>query len=134
MRLDHVLLLVDNMPGMVGFLTNVIGLDDGPRPPFPFPGHWLYGGGLPLIHLASRGRDDARSGYLGMAGAPGAGVVDHVALTGIDLADMTARLDRAGATYAVRRVPGEGQIQLFVPGPEGLKVELLFSMAPTAVH
>lgn len=135
MRMNHILVLSDDMTAMRDFFVDAIGLEDGPRPPFPFPGHWLYSEGEPLIHLAARGEDGRRAAYLGMARGTGSGAVDHVAFSGLDLADTQSRLDRAGSRYTVRRVPADGHTQLFVEGPEGLKIELLFPLtAATPTH
>ena len=36
---------------MKDFDCNVLGLREGPRPPFLSTGAWLYAGGCPLVHL-----------------------------------------------------------------------------------
>lgn len=126
MQINHLLVLAANLPAMRDFFVDVIGLEDGPRPPFPFPGHWLYSDGQPLIHLAQGGDDAERAAYLGNTASSGTGAIDHLALTGADLGALVARLKRAGIASAVRHVPAEHHLQIFVPGPEGLKVEMLF--------
>ena len=126
MRINHLLVLANDMPAMRAFFVDVIGLEDGPRPPFPFHGHWLYSEGEPLIHLATRGEDDGRTAYLGVAKPAGAGAIDHIALTGADYPAFAARLVRMGVAPAVRHIPAERHVQLFVPGPEGVKIEMLF--------
>ena len=35
----------------VHFYENVLGFTNGPRPPFNFPGAWLYSSGHPVLHL-----------------------------------------------------------------------------------
>jgi len=47
--LDHVNILSGDILRTTAFLTGVLGLQDGPRPPFGTPGAWLYANG-------SRGR------------------------------------------------------------------------------
>lgn len=122
MRIDHLLVFANDMRAMRRFFLEVIGLEDGPRPPFAFPGHWLYSEGQALIHLAHRGVDANRIAYLGEASSGAGGVIDHVALTGADPSGLVARLTKAGVRHTVNRVPAENQLQLFVPGHEGLRV------------
>ena len=49
--LDHVNLRTAHLEEMCAFYCEVLGLERGPRPPFPFPGAWLYCGGRPCVHL-----------------------------------------------------------------------------------
>lgn len=130
MQLIHLLVLAADMPAMRDFFVDVIGLEDGPRPPFPFPGHWLYSEGKALIHLAQSDDDVERAAYLGIAVRGGTGPIDHLALTGAAPDALMARLRRANANYTVRHVPAEDHIQIFVLGPEGVKVEMLFPQTP----
>lgn len=130
MQLNHLLVLAADMCAMRDFFVDVIGLEDGPRPPFSFPGHWLYSEGEALIHLAQGGDDVERENYLGNAVRGGAGPIDHLALTGAAPGALLDRLRRADADYMVRHVPAENHMQIFIRGPEGVKVEMLFPQAP----
>ena len=116
MRLDHVTLRTDDLETMKAFFTEVLGLTAGERPPFKFPGYWLYGDGTPVIHL--------------MAGDPGqtggTGTVDHFAFRGDDYDALIARLDSLDADYSARTQTGGGSRQVFVKGPLGLLVEINF--------
>ena len=51
MRIDHVTIATDDLDGIVAFYRDVLGLEVGPRPAFPFAGAWLYAGGRPIVHL-----------------------------------------------------------------------------------
>ncbi|HET7925130.1 MAG TPA: VOC family protein [Rhodanobacteraceae bacterium] len=99
------------------FYRDVIGLDEGPRPPFRSQGHWLYANGEDVVHLTV---DAAR------AAAPFAGALDHIALAIDDLAAALARLDAAGVAYELDAVPG-GAAQVFFRDPAGVGVELNFA-------
>ena len=105
------------------FYRDVIGLHEGPRPPFRSRGYWLYAGERDLLHLTIAGGAaaepslPARSGWL-----------DHVAFTGGDLAQTIARLDAAGIAYERDEVPMLGQVQLFLTDPAGIGVELNFTL------
>ena len=45
-RLDHNTLVTGELKKVRAFLQDVIGLRSGVRPPFGFPGFWLYARGL----------------------------------------------------------------------------------------
>ncbi len=120
---EHVLITTKDLEATRAFFTDVIGLVDGKRPDFDFPGYWLYLGDTPCVHLAEsdRGRGNAGTGP-----NRGGGAIDHIAFnaTGIDAA--RARFDAAGIAYEHRMVPGAPLQQLFVTDPNGVKVEINF--------
>lgn len=119
-RLDHVNIDVVDGPRMVAFLEAVLAAEDGARPPFAFPGHWVYLDGAPCIHLniVRRGEDYPR------------GMVNHVAFGVYDFATAKARIEAAGYPYRITGIPGSDIGQFFVEGPEGLLVEVQFRRAP----
>ena len=55
-RLDHVLVLTDDIEATKSFYRDALGLEVGDRPPFEFSGYWLYLDGIPCVHVADRGR------------------------------------------------------------------------------
>lgn len=112
--LDHINVHADDLEAARGFLVAVLGLQAGFRPPFDFPGYWLYLDGRPIIHMQHR-----RPGT-----QAGAGWIDHLAFAPFDFEAEKARLDAAGLGYVVGGIPGTGVRQLFVIGPENLKIEL----------
>jgi extradiol dioxygenase family protein len=65
-----------------------------------------------------------------------AGVIDHMAFTATDLQGTVAKLEKAGITYDLRRLPkggvGEGLWQLFFDDPHGGKVEFDFDKSEPA--
>jgi len=110
------------------FYVELMGLTDGERPNFPFRGHWLYLGGIPVVHLVEA---SDTAGAWGRDSTPpkaeeGTGSFDHVAFRGDDFAAMRAKLQKAGMTFKERVVPGGRLSQLFVPDPEGVLVEINF--------
>ncbi len=131
--LEHVTIRCAQRQKTRDFYVQLIGLIEGPRPDFPFRGHWLYLGGMPVIHLVEAadnggawGREtvipDADKG----PSSKDTGAFDHVAFQGGDFEAMRARLKEAGVTFRERIVPGGGLKQLFVPDPEGVLVEINF--------
>jgi len=119
-NLNHVLVLADDLEATRDFYAEVLGLEVGERPPFAFPGYWLYLGNRAVIHLASKDRGGTGEG----ASADGTGAIDHIAFEATGLADMTARLEARGIPARQREVPGLGLRQLFVQDPNGVTIEL----------
>ena len=121
-RMEHLLVLTDDIEGTKDFYCRALGLEVGDRPPLEFPGHWLYVEGVPCIHVADREAYTAHSGRLGIPASPDA--VDHVAFNGNDYAEAVARLEREGVAARANAVPGAGLRQLFLEDPNGLKIEI----------
>ena len=115
--LDHVNILTDDLAATVAFYREVIGLEEGPRPPFPFPGAWLYCGDRPVVHLIQREGDGERR--------PDTGAIDHVAF---EAEDFRRRLQARGLAHETRLVPGGGMRQIFLRDPNGVKLELNFRL------
>ncbi len=114
--MNHFTILTDDVPGTVAFYAELLGLTAGDRPPFNFPGAWLYGGGTPILHvIGGRAREELR-----------AGVIDHMAFTGSGLAATLAKLDAHGIPYECRQLPGYGTWQVFFFDPNGARVEIDF--------
>ena len=102
------------------FYCNVVGLKEGARPPFKFPGYWLYAGSDPILHLVEARADEER-------GAGQFGTFDHIAFTCNGRRAMDTHLAACGITFRVAEVPGAGQVQYFLKDPAGNGVELNFS-------
>lgn len=115
--MNHFTILTDDVDGTVRFYGDLLGLAAGPRPNFEFPGAWLYAGGAPILHIiGGRPKSDLK-----------AGVIDHMAFTGRDLAGTLALLKARGIEHACRRQVGSGTWQVFLHDPNGAKVELDFA-------
>ena len=121
-RMEHLLVLTDDIEGTKDFYCRALGLEVGERPPLEFPGHWLYVEGVPCIHVADRDAYTAHSERLGIPASPDA--VDHVAFNANDYAEALTRLQRVGVEATTNAVPGAGLRQLFFEDPNGLKIEI----------
>lgn len=117
MKLNHILVLTTDLAAMEHFWTQLIGLRSGERPPFPFKGLWLYSEGRPLVHIAEQHH-----------AAFGNGSIAHVALEGADYEALVTRLDQQQYHYTEKEVPLSGDRQVFIAGPDGLTVEMLFAL------
>jgi hypothetical protein len=112
--LYHYNIHAQNLQATRDFLLAVLPLVQGFRPPFDFPGYWLYLDGHPLIHMQNRASGPVTGGQW----------IDHLAFAPFDFEAEKARLEGLGIGYAVGGIPGTGIRQLFVTGPERLKLEL----------
>ncbi len=119
-RLDHYTIAAADLAATRDFYVGVLGLVEGERPPFSFPGHWLYCGDHPVVHLVG--------GERAQGAGTGGGAVDHVAFAGRDIEAMRERLRGIGMDYQERTVPGIGQRQIFLHDPNGIRIELNFPM------
>lgn len=125
-RLDHVLILTDDIEATRAFYRDVVGLTVGERPPLPFPGCWLYAGGVACVHVAERGAYLAHARELGLSGpcvaAPPS--VDHISFTARDADGVRARLAAAGVAPVSNEIAGAGIHQLFFADPNGVRLEI----------
>ena len=141
LQLNHYSIRAFDLPACQRFYCDVLGLAVGPRPPFPFPGLWLYAGDTAhyanaVVHIIGIDRDNPTGlqQYLGdrsQASLQGTGVVDHVAFFSTGLAATLARLREHGVPFRERTVPVLDLHQVFADDPNGVVIELNF---PAAEH
>lgn len=126
-KLEHYLVLTDDMEATRDFYVEALGMHVGPRPPLDFPGYWVYVGETPCIHIAEWKTYTAHSNQQGVpvtSRAEGTGPVDHIAFNARDYKDVVSRLERYGVRAARNDVPGGSLRQLFLEDPNGVKIEI----------
>jgi catechol 2,3-dioxygenase-like lactoylglutathione lyase family enzyme len=116
-RLDHVNVRTANLAGMTQWYERVLGLRSGQRPPFRFPGAWLYAGDHPAVHLVGvaeppEGKDPR---------------VEHFAFQATGLEAFLECLKRDGERHDTRIVPGYGTVQVDVWDPDGNHIHIDFA-------
>ena len=125
------------------FYVDVLGFQEGFRPPFKFPGLWLYRDGeeadFGVVHIVGVDRDDPEGlkAYLGDKAEEslrGSAAVDHLAFLATDLVEMHRRLHVAGLAFRERTVPSLGLHQVFVEDPSGVTIELNFPAEEALAH
>lgn len=120
--MNHFTVLASDLDATLRFYCDLLGLTNGQRPPFDFPGAWLYSGDSAILHIiAGRALPN-----------PPSGVIDHMAFSATGLTGTLALLDAHHIAYDLRRLPGDGTWQLFFHDPDGARVELDFDAAETA--
>jgi catechol 2,3-dioxygenase-like lactoylglutathione lyase family enzyme len=138
-RLDHYSIRTLDIEASRRFYIEVMGFNAGFRPPFKFPGIWLYNGAqypetTGVVHIIGIDPNDPQGlkDYLGdrdVASLQGTGTVDHMAFTATGLADMRLRLNRHGVAFRERTVPSLGIHQVFFEDPSGVTIELNYPAA-----
>jgi catechol 2,3-dioxygenase-like lactoylglutathione lyase family enzyme len=130
-RIDHLSIRTTRLAETRRFYVEVLGLEEGYRPPFKFGGAWLYSNGLAAVHVVEIDRQNPGPvvEYLGegaLTEADNSGSVDHLAFTATDAPGMKARFEKLGVPYRERLVPSMNLTQLFVDDPNGITIELNF--------
>ena len=141
MQLNHFSIRSLDLPACERFYCDLLGLAVGPRPPFPFPGLWLYAGDTAhyanaVVHIIGIDRNDPAGlkQYLGdrpESSLQGTGSVDHLAFFATGLAETMARLKRHGVAFRERTVPVLALHQVFLDDPNGVVIEINF---PASEH
>lgn len=117
---NHFTVLTDDLPATLAFYEEHLNLKAGARPPFTFPGAWLYADGGrgkdPILHIVAGIKKERLV----------KGVIDHMAFSGKGLAGAVAKLKKKDMKYELRQLPAYGTWQLFFHDPNGAKVEIDF--------
>jgi catechol 2,3-dioxygenase-like lactoylglutathione lyase family enzyme len=127
LKIEHYLVLTDDLEGTRDFYVEALGMHVGTRPPLEFPGYWVYVGDTPCIHIAEWQTYTAHSLGKGIpvtVRAAGTGPVDHIAFHGQDYDDIVARLERRGVAFIRNDRPNKTTRQLFLQDPNGVKIEI----------
>lgn len=141
-RLDHYSIRTLDVEASRRFYTEVMGFQVGFRPPFDFPGLWLYNGpqypeSNGVVHIVGVNLNDSQGlkAYLGdrdLESLKGTGTVDHMAFRATGLTEMRARLKRLDIAYRERTVPTLGLHQVFFEDPSSVTIELNYPAAEAA--
>ena len=127
LRMEHYLVLTDDIDATRDFYRDVLGLAVGPRPPLGFPGYWLYLGETPCLHIAEWQTYTAHSNRLGIPvtrRATGTGPFDHVAFNATGYAGMKRELEQRKIPFSINEPRGVDLRQIFLDDPNGVKIEL----------
>ena len=142
-KLSHYSIRTADLDASRRFYTEVLGFTVGPRPPFNFPGLWLYSGSHDsydnaVVHIIGIDPKDPQGlkDYLGdrdeasLTGTTGA--FDHIAFSMSGLAGMIEHLKQKKVPYREREVPNLNLHQVFLDDPSGVVIELNYAASETA--
>jgi len=126
--LFHVAVKTNNLSQTVAFYTKILGLRNGFRPDFGFPGAWLYvpvAGGPAIMHIYAGGPAMGPGGHAPVE----TGAIDHLSLACRGFHGMVRRFKASGLEWREFLVPNTTLWQLFVYDPSGVQCELTFEGA-----
>jgi catechol 2,3-dioxygenase-like lactoylglutathione lyase family enzyme len=115
--LDHYNISTRKLSETVKFYEDVLGFENGARPPFNFPGAWLYSSGHPVLHINDIANTDKEQ-------RPDSGVIDHVAFGSRGFEAMKKHLSAKGIAHRVNLVPNSTRAQIFLRDPNNVELEL----------
>lgn len=122
--LDHVNIRTANLENMVDWYCGVLGMTVGKRPPFGFPGAWLYTGNQAAVHLI--GVDNPASGDDPR--------LEHFAFSASGLPSFLQTLEERQVSYRLGRVPEFDILQVNIFDPDGNHIHVDFTGPETAGH
>ena len=133
-KLDHFSIRTLDVEASRRFYTEVMGFTVGFRPPFNFPGLWMYNGPqypetTGVVHIIGIDLNDPQGlkEYLGdrdLDTLSGTGTVDHLAFAATGLSGMCERLKKHHIAFRERTVPSLNLHQVFFEDPSGVTIEL----------
>ena len=133
-RMEHYLVLSDDIEKTKRFYIDALGMREGFRPNLEFPGYWLYVGDVPCIHIAEWQTYAVWTKETGIpisTKAKGTGPVDHIAFNATGFDEMVGRLESRGVRMAKNLLDEIGLRQLFIYDPNGVAIELNFRSGGT---
>jgi len=128
--LDHCSIRTTKLGETREFYINILGMVDGDRPDFPFPGAWLYVDEVAVVHIigvdseVSPGLASYLDGEMDAGVLTGSGALDHIAFRAKHPEQVISRLKENGYEYRERKVPNMNLFQVFVEDPNGITIEL----------
>jgi catechol 2,3-dioxygenase-like lactoylglutathione lyase family enzyme len=123
--LDHYNVSTRKLGDTVRFYEDILGLVNGPRPPFDFPGAWLYSEGHPVLHLNDISPTDKKQ-------PADSGVIDHIAFGSRGFEAMKQHLAQKGVQFRVNVVPNSSRRQIFLTDPNNVLIELNYDVGKEA--
>jgi len=131
-HIEHFLVAADDIDATRDWYARVLGMTPGPHPDFGFPVHWMYVGGIDIVHIgpSAKGASENQRKYLGRTSqdtGAGTGALDHIAFRATGLRAMLEHLKAEKIAFSQRRANGQALFQLFLYDPNGIKIELNYA-------
>jgi len=119
LELNHINIETDDVDRSAKFYHEVLGLESRERPEFDRPGHWMYLGDQPIVHIIAPLPENKH-----LTGSKDA-AFSHFALRIKNYEAMRTHLEDQGVPYTEINIPGSDRRQLFIDDPDGVLVELI---------
>ena len=125
--LDHYNVSTRKPDETVRFYEDILGFMNGPRPPFDFPGAWLYSAGHAVLHLNDISETDKQQ-------RPDLSVIDHVAFGCRGFEATRQHLSGKGVPHHVNQVPNSARWQIFLRGRKTVNsARLVLAFKPSPI-
>lgn len=119
-KLDHVNIRTTILEEMIDWYTLVLGMKQGKRPDFPFPGAWLYTGESPAVHLIGIEEDNS-------VGSESKLKLEHFAFKATGAASFEEKLNQLNEPFRRSDQKAIALIQYNVWDPDGNHIHIDFS-------
>lgn len=127
LKFDHIALRCADTEKVKSFFTEIIGLTVGYRPPFPFPGFWLYAEEKVVLHLFDRKTNFLKNGQIRQDLVSSENnIVDHIAFWCDDYQKVMTKIKKYNLKISETIIPDLNIRQVFIQAPENLIVEIDF--------
>jgi len=128
-ELDHYFIWSKNLEKSRLFYCDILGLDELPRPDVQLPGYWLGTNGKVQVHMGLAGwSNEAEGGNGTVTPTPKADSinVDHIGFLATEPESFMNHLRKLGVVVRVRYIESMNLVQIDLPDPDGILVELNF--------
>ena len=122
--IHHVAIKTQDLEATNSFYTDVLGMTFADRPEFDFPGSW-FNIGQTMVHIMAGHAGLDTEGKVPHGGAS----VDHIALEANGFDGFKKKFEDHGLEWRQFKIPPAGLWQLFVHDPNGVLIELNFTIA-----
>lgn len=119
-QLDHVNVRTNKLEEMIDWYTRVLGLKQGYRPDFPFPGAWMYTGETPALHLVGVEEDNS-------IGSESKLKLEHFAFKATGAAKFEEKLNKLKEPFRRSELASEALIQYNLWDPDDNHIHIDFN-------
>ena len=114
---DHVNVRTANLSKMIDWYEDILGLRQGKRPDFQFPGAWLYLEDCAFVHLVGSSETLTAGGNVSL---------EHFAFRATDMPAFLKKLNERGIDHSIDPVPGFPIVQVNLFDPDGNHIHVDF--------
>lgn len=119
-KLDHVNVRTTQLETMIDWYSNILGMNIGDRPNFPFSGAWLYAGNVAAVHLVGIDSSSAVGSEVELK-------LEHFAFSAKGLNEFEENLKQLELPYRRSELPEINIIQINVWDPDGNHIHIDFN-------
>lgn len=119
-KLDHVNIRTAKLEVMIAWYNNIMEMQIGDRPNFPFSGAWMYAGDVAVIHLVSINNSYAVGSEVELK-------LEHFAFSAQGLNEFEEKLKRLEIPFRRSDIPEINIVQINLWDPDGNHIHVDFN-------